>query len=221
MAEEKRDLVSLIENIDKWIEDADKVKEIIKGANSEELLALFEALKDSSTKAWIVQSDIIRHIHDSAGKFKNKLIESLADDLNYSRSYCFTLLKINKEIFDHAEDLRLVPNLTATHFAVVVANIKRIRDPIALLRRAADENWKPGQLRAYLAGLNPNVNYTLKYFKIEEATNVSANTNWAGVEKISSKVNILTAQNGDKYLEVKIYNKPKKINNNNNTEDDN
>lgn len=217
MAEERRELTSLIENIDKWVEDADEVKEMIKEANSEELLALLEALKDSNTKAWIVQSDILRHIHDSAGKYKNRAIESVAAEIGYSRSYCFTLLKINKKIFDVAEDLRQVPNLTATHFALVVNNLKRIPDPVELLRRAADNNWSTAQMKDDLAGRNPNVNFTYKYFKIEESTTVSSNTNWANTEKISSKVNILTAQNGDKYLELKVYNRTTQ---NNNTEDD-
>jgi hypothetical protein len=214
MAEERLEISSLIDNIDKWVEDADEVKEIIKGANSGELLALLEALKDSNTKAWIVQSDILRHIHDSAGKYKNRAIESVASEINFSRSYCFALLKINKKIFDVAEDLRHVPNLTITHFAHVISNLKRITDPIALLREAADNGWSTAQMKEHIAGRNPNINYDLKYFKIEESTTVSSNTNWAGVEKVSPKVNILTAQNGDKYLELKVFNR------NQNTEED-
>ena len=62
MAKEGLEIASLIGNIDKWVEDASEVKEIIKGANGEELLALLEALKDSNTKAWVVQSDILRHV---------------------------------------------------------------------------------------------------------------------------------------------------------------
>lgn len=214
MAKEGLEIASLIGNIDKWVEDASEVKEIIKGANGEELLALLEALKDSNTKAWVVQSDILRHIHESAGKFKNKAIISVANDLDFSRGYCFALLKINKKIFDVAEDLRRAPKLTITHFAHVVNNLKRITDPIELLRKASEEGWSTSQMKAYIRGITPINNYTLSYFKIEESTTVSQNTNWSMVEKISPKANILTAQNGDKYLELKIFNK------NQNTEED-
>jgi hypothetical protein len=204
-SEERNELVELVSDIDKWVSGIGKVKELLVGANSEELLALLESVNTSNTKAWIAQSDILRHIHDSAGKFKSKAVESVASEIGLSRSYCFALLKINKKIFDEAEDLREVPNLTIGHFSNVINNLSRIQDPIALLRSAADNNWTVTQMREYLAGRSPNTNFTLTYYKIEEATNVSANTNWAGVDKLSNKINILTAQNGDKYLELKTY----------------
>jgi hypothetical protein len=94
-------------------------------------------------------------------------------------------LKINKKIFDAAEDLRQVPNLSISHFAHVVNNLNRIQDPIALLRDAADNNWSSSQMKAYLAGRNPNINYILKYFKVEETTDVNSSTEWNSVEKIS------------------------------------
>lgn len=210
MEEDGKNIASIIGNIDKWVEDAKGVKEILKEANSDELLALLDTLNDSNSKSWIIQSDILRFIHDTAGKYKNQAIESVAKEINLSRSYCFTLLKINTKIFDEAEDLRNAPNLTATHFALIVNNLKRIEDPIGLLREASDHSWSTSQMKVFLSGKNLQVNYTLQYFKLENAHNISSDANWAGVEKFSSRVNILTAQNGDKYLELKTFNKTKK-----------
>lgn len=206
MSENKKELAEYIHSIDTWVDKADEVKELLKGADDQSLVTLLEAVNTSSTKSWVIESDILRYIHDSVGEYGNKAVKLVAQTLGMSRSYCFALLKINKEIFDKAEDLRKTPNLKIGHFVNVVNNLSKIQDPVALLRRASDEEWRVSDLTAHLKGREVTRNYTLQYYKIEPTTEVNERTEWSESKTLSPKVNVVKDARGNEYIEIKIYN---------------
>lgn len=217
MEESRRnELANFINNINKWIEESDRIQELLVNATAEELVYLLEVFKSSNTKAWIAQSDIIAHIHDNSGKLKAKVIESIAKELDISRSYCFTLLKINKKIFAKAPDLRTAPFLTITHFFHIINNYEILKknnvDIINLLREANDNKWSTIDLRKKIASFKSTNEreYYFDYYKIDKVDeSVIAQKQWKTIERLTQKIYLLTDINDEKFLEIKFYKKNK------------
>lgn len=201
----KKTLSDIAGNLNEWILSADDIKPIIESSEFEEVMEFLKTTIESGGKAWIVQSDIIRYFHDKA-KYGKKVIKELSRELGLSRTHCYELLKINKDIFDEDPDLRNAPTLNISHFAYVVKNMSKITDPVGMLHTAIDNGWNVSQLKRHITGtIIPNTTYTSVFYKLTQDRTIDDEVVWTENKRLTSTANILTHTNGTKYLEIKTF----------------
>jgi len=200
--EKKITLSDVSNNLNQWIENADDIKPILENSDFEEVMEFLKTTLESGEKSWMVQSDIIRYFHDRA-KYGKKVVKELASELGLSKSYCYDLLNINKEIFDKDPNLRQAAILNVSHFAYVIKNLKRIPDPVILLQKAVEESWSVQQLKSHIMGRPVEKVYISTYYKVTEDDTVNDDTEWSTATKLSNTSNLLKDGEGNVYLELK------------------
>ena len=182
------------------------IEPVFEDMDADNIVDLLGKAHELGESTWKLQADLIRLINDKS-KRGQKAVEDVAKELGISRSYAFELYKISKELLSKDEELRNDQNLLIGHYSAVIRAFDKIKDPIAFLKKASDDNLTPTDLKKLIAGKKIDKKFELKYYKLseEDAKNFK-DKEWAVTKKISNAAYIMKDRNGNSYLELKIFN---------------
>lgn len=183
------------------------VNPLLEEMNHDDLVGLLQQINGLETKNWVLQSDILVQIKKKA-KRGDEAVKKTAAELNMSKGHAYELVKINEDILQKDPALRDIPNLTYTHYQVVIRQ-KEIKssERIRKLKDASDNNWSPEQLKRTINNQPTNVTFEMAFYEIgpKEKKAPASDDQLMIQEKISADLAIVKTIGGKTYLQRRIY----------------
>lgn len=200
--EQKIDISKILDYFTGVTDVCINVPAVFDQIDGETVVELLEKAWNMGEKTWMLQAELLRLINDRS-KYGDKAVENVAKQIGITRSYAFDLYKIAKNLLSQDEGLKNLPNLSVSHYITVIRNLKKVKDPIDILKLASDEGWSTKDLKKAIDGEKVEREYSINYFSMAEAD--VRDKEWAMYERISEKAYICKDRLGNMFLELKTF----------------